>query len=248
MEQPNTSVKKVNFSFEGKALPLFGYLFLSMLLAYLVIPAGWGLVLLMVWYVSKIKASDDSIFTFSGKFGQIALVASLNGALALGYFIYSRSHHPFGTMALVYVLYYLVSATIATYFIRWTIANLEYNNVKRFKFEGSYWSVIGWMMLIYFFIFSIIGWAWVTVAYFRWLCSKTIDIEGSGIVWKFQAKGITYLWRTICLIIFCLPVISIPWAILWYYKWFISQCELEVPETIQTDVIEADPVIEESLQ
>jgi hypothetical protein len=28
------------------------------------------------------------------------------------------------------------------------------------------------------------------------------------------------------MILFCLPIITIPWAIKWYYGWLISQVEL----------------------
>jgi hypothetical protein len=34
------------------------------------------------------------------------------------------------------------------------------------------------------------------------------------------------LWRTIVMVLWCLTLLGIPWAIRWFYAWLVSQLEL----------------------
>jgi len=53
-------------------------------------------------------------------------------------------------------------------------------------FTGTYGPLLGWGLLVNVSVFTIVGWAWATVAAMRWLCSQ-IRTPGSAL--DFSGKG-----------------------------------------------------------
>ena len=79
--------------------------------------------------------------------------------------------------------------------VRWIAANLASNGEHLpISFNGSALGYIGWDLLMYVSVISIIGWAWVITAWMRWNCR---NIGGTQREVIFIASGLEMLWRTI---------------------------------------------------
>ena len=62
-----------------------------------------------------------------------------------------------------------VNAFFAWMATRWVAANISSDGQKLpVTFEGSPWGFIGWFVLVYVSMITIIGWAWVVTAWMRW--------------------------------------------------------------------------------
>jgi hypothetical protein len=70
---------------------------------------------------------------------------------------------------------------------------------------------------------TIIGWAWAAVGLYNWIAD---NVQNAGGKLRYLGAGYQMLWRTIVMILCFLPIITIPWAIKWFYDWLISQIEL----------------------
>ncbi len=71
------------------------------------------------------------------------------------------------------------------------------------------WAFIGWQILVVVSFITIIGWAWVSTAWMRWICR---NIQGTRREIVFNASGLEVLWRTIVFAIACVFIIPIPWV------------------------------------
>jgi hypothetical protein len=72
-------------------------------------------------------------------------------------------------------------------------------------------------------VITIIGWAWVTTAWMRWICR---NVGGTHREAVFNATGWGVLWRTVLFAIGCSFLIPIPWVLRWYTRWYASQFAL----------------------
>src|SRR5690606_1410139 len=115
----------------------------------------------------------------------------------------------------------IFALAIGWFFTKWFIDHLELRD-KRWRFDGSIWSFVGWNLLVSVSILTIIGWAWAIAGLYNWICSHVQDAGGTL---QFVGAGHQVLWRTLAMALFCLPILTFPWAIKWYYAWLISQVE-----------------------
>ena len=82
-----------------------------------------------------------------------------------------------------------VQAVLSWMMVRWIASNLARTASScRSAFNGSAIGYIGWHLLMYVSVITIIGWAWVITAWMRWNCR---NIEGTrrevifnGTAWK----------------------------------------------------------------
>jgi hypothetical protein len=220
--------------FIWRSLALFvGFLF--------VIPAPWAMLMYCRWVVSCVQVPQRPTLGFTGRavdlmwfyaFVILNIGAAWSGSawLNLPLFI------------IQFVLLYLL--------IKWFIANLSSNGQSLgLHFSGSFWGFLGWSLLASLSCLTIIGWAWVYVAQFRWLCRH---VEGTrrGVV--FGGTGLELLWRTFAIVlgfagaaviaaIFASPfpgsmkntvglalflllaIGALPWAYRWQFRWLVSQ-------------------------
>ncbi len=178
---------------------------------FLVIPSPWTTTSYYRWFVEQIRLPHSKQVTFTGQPGDIWYIFILNALCGYGGFIH------IGVQLLVMplsVFFYLI-------ILRWFFANLmwEGRSVPQ-QFTGSYWGLLGWSVLTWLAMFTIIGWAWAMTATLRWLCRH---IEGSGMELSFVASGWSLLWRTFVFSLVSVFIIPIPWIMRWYFAWMVSQ-------------------------
>ena len=88
--------------------------------------------------------------------------------------------------------------------VRWFVANISSRRTTRcpLTFTGSPWVYVGWYLLAFVSIITIIGWAWVMTAWMRWMCR---NIDGTRREITFNASGWEVLWRTLLFGLGCVP-------------------------------------------
>lgn len=130
----------------------------------------------------------------------------------------------FGIDGLSHLVGFLVQFVLYWLFLKWFVANLASNGQPLgLSFFGSIWAYIGWSILAVVSVVTIIGWAWVYVAWLRWFCR---NIQGTRREVLFIGSGLEFLWRGIVAGIACLFIIPIPWMYRWMSHWLASQTVL----------------------
>lgn len=194
--------------------PLFGRMLLLMLGNLLVIPAPWVNTSFYRWLIAALVLPNRKPLGFTGKAGDIWYVFII-GALA-GWI--GTAH--FGLQLLMIP----VTAWVYVAVLRWGLANLVWEGqTTKLTFTGGYGGFIGWWLLFMLSFITIIGWAWVCTAMFRWLCEH---IEGSRWQMGFVGSGWGVLWRSLLFVLGCMFIIPIPWLLRWYTRWYITQFTL----------------------
>jgi hypothetical protein len=108
--------------------------------------------------------------------------------------------------------------------LRWFVGNIGSNGRPiPMAFNGSVWAFIGWQVLGFVSVFTIIGWAWVVTAWLRWICR---NISGTRREIIFKGTGLEVLWRTIVFGLGSILIVPIPWLLRWYANWYVSQLAL----------------------
>jgi hypothetical protein len=182
----------------------------------LIVPGPWAIVWYLRWIVPSVHVSGRPNLSFAGQamtlvpwyFGAVVLV--IGGAL-MG-------------IHLINNLMFLVQIALYWLFLKWLVANLASNEQPLgFSFSGSFWAYLGWSVLTAISFITIIGWAWVYVAWMRWFCR---NIQGSRREAIFNGTGLEFLWRSIVTAIACAFIIPIPWMYRWLMQWLASQTVL----------------------
>jgi len=181
-----------------------------------IIPAPWAIVWYLRWIVSCVRLRGRPNLSFEGQamtlvpwyFGAIVLV--IGGALT--------------GIHLINNLMFLVQIALYWLFLKWFVANLASNGQPLgFSFSGSFWAYLGWSVLTAISVITIIGWAWVYVAWIRWFCR---NIQGSRREAIFNGTGLEFLWRSIVAVIASSFIIPAPWMYRWMSRWLASQTVL----------------------
>jgi hypothetical protein len=192
----------------GRALLLFiGFL--------LVIPAPRVATSFYGWFIERLRVPQRPNLGFSGKPGDIWYVFVIQGLCA--YAGFSDAWYP--PLIVIPLEAFLLWMTI-----RWIAANITSDGRQlQLNFAGSALGYIGWYLLLYISVITIIGWAWVVTAWMRWICR---NITGTRREIEFNASGWQMLWRTLVYALLVMLIIPIPWAMGWYTRWYVSQFAL----------------------
>jgi GYF domain 2 len=194
---------------------LFGRVLLFVIGFLLVIPAPWVATILYRWLVEHLRVPRRPNLGFTGNPGDIWYVFVLMGLISYAGFT--------GIWWLPFI-FMPVNAFLAWLSVRWVAANISSDGQKlAVTFEGSPWAYIGWFVLAYVSIFTVVGWAWVATAWTRWICR---NIAGTRRTVVFNASGWGVLWRTVLFVLACIPIIPVPWVMGWFARWYASQFEL----------------------
>jgi hypothetical protein len=201
---------------------LFGRFLLVVIGTFLIIPAPWVATMLYRYLVEGIRVPGRPNLSFTGQPLDIWYVFMLIGL---------TSYAGFTDMWWLPLVLIPVNAFLAWMTIRWAVSNIASDGQKLpLSFEGSPWAYIGWYLLLYVSVITIIGWAWVTSAMLRWLGR---NIAGTRRAVVFNGSGGGILWRTLVTILACIFIIPIPWMIAWLGRWYVSQFALADRASVQ---------------
>ncbi|WP_063685317.1 DUF4339 domain-containing protein [Bradyrhizobium stylosanthis] len=207
-------------------LPLWSFLGWCVLLIIgnaLVIPAPWTATGYYRWLFPRIHVPQRPNLAFTGQVGDIWYVFVAMGLV--GYAGYIDS--------ILQVLSMPVQAVLSWIVMRWVVANLSSNGQPiPMTFTGSVWGFIGWQIVMFLSVFTIIGWAWVMAAWMRWICR---GVSGTRREMIFVGTGLQLLWRTVAFSLGCLVIIPIPWLLRWYFAWSMAQFVLVERGTAKAD-------------
>src|ERR1700687_160227 len=201
----------IDFSIWG----LLGRALLFLIGFLLVIPAPWVATSFYRWFIERLRVPQRPNLGFTGKPGDIWYVFMIQGLCA--YAGVSDSWYP-------PVIVIPLEAVLSWMTIRWIAANITSDGQRvAINFAGSALGYIGWYLLLYISVITIIGWAWVITAWMRWICR---NITGTRREIVFNASGLQILWRTVVYALLVVLIIPIPWVLGWYTRWYVAQFAL----------------------
>ena len=203
---------RVTLQFMGTTSQAYVWVTWLVLLSLLIIPTGWGVASLSQWYVRNVRFSDGTYAWFEG-----------NGSQIWWYFVVQ------GLLSFLGNYFRLLPLTLASIFVdawvnlmvlRWFARNSRLSTGERPGFTGTYWPLLAFSVLLVLSFFTIIGWAWVLSGLMGWICQNLHIGSKQGL---FVGNGLAFLWRGVVAILASLPIVTIPWAWLWFAKW-LTRC------------------------
>lgn len=196
---------------------LFGRSLLYVVGQVLVIPAPWAATGYYRFLCEQVALPDGRRLRFSGQPADIWYV--FIGLAVLGWL--HNVHHA-GVSGAVTLATILLTFPV----LRWFCGNVRTEDGQlKLSFDGEALAWLGWNLLLFVSILTIIGWAWVLRAMVQRICRNT-----SGTVsFTFTATGPAILGHALLLILMCVFILPIPWATRWYADWFASQFSVVAP-------------------
>lgn len=199
---------------------LFWRGFVMMIGTLLIVPAPWTAVLFYRWVVEQIDIPRRAPLGFTGRPGDIWYVF-----VAVGICIYVNEYAQLKHLWYVSLLIDVLQAYLSYLTLRWVVENISSGGENlRLSFAGDALPYIGWYVLLVLSFVTIVGWAWVTTAWTRWVCRNIAGTRGPIV---FHATGWQVLWRVVVIFLTSLFIVPIPWTLRWYARWFVSQIEIE---------------------
>ena len=213
--------------FRGTGLQALGWGLVATVFSLLIIPAAWGAVGLFRWLVRNVSFDDGTEAAFEGR-----------GKEVWGYFVILM------LLGLVPQVSQLIGESIAAFFVaiglgllllpitvaiwlkitRWFFTKVKLSCETNLSFKGDYMPFLGWMFLVTLSVYTIIGWAWASVAMLRWVCR---NIEGGQNKVVFGGSGWGLLWRCFVAGLASIFIIPIPWMAVWLVRWFASNMVIQ---------------------
>ena len=221
----------IRFTLEASALGLFGRSLLLGLSAIFIVPLPWTTSWFASWFAGEVRAGDGRTFDFHGNAKNVWAIVTAYVLMIIISAILGAVGEEDPTLAwlvLPDIAINLAMLFVGWFFLRWAIDHLELGE-KRWHFVGSVWGFLGWNILFYLSILTIIGWAWAAVGLYNWIAD---NVEDAGGKLRFLGTGHEMLWRTIVMVLWCATLLGLPWAIRWFYAWLISQFELTPTEQV----------------
>jgi hypothetical protein len=216
--------EKRGIEFTGTGFQALGWGMYFSLLGIFIIPAAWGAVAMYRWIIQNLKFSDGAKASFEGQGGQVwgyyALLWLLAFVPQIPRFVVADDQE-----TLPYIQYGLallimpISAFIVLKLMRWFFSNIKLSDGTIIDFNGDYGTYLGWGLLVTISTYTIIGWAWATVAMIRWFC-RHIDAGKNQL--EFLGSGWGLLWRFFLAGLASIFIIPIPWVSLWVFRWIIG--------------------------
>lgn len=178
-----------------------------------VVPAPWAMVWYLRWIVPCVRVPGRPNLTFEGQ--AMTLVPWYFGVIVLAIVV------SLAGISWLNNLMFLVEIALYWLFLKWFVANLASNGQPLgLSFSGSFWAYLGWTVLTAISFITIVGWAWVYVAWARWFC-RNIQSTRREVI--FNGSGLEVLWRGIIAAIASAFIVPIPWVYRWMSQWLASQ-------------------------
>ena len=197
-----------------------GWACLAVLGDLLVVPAPWTYPAYLRFLCRHIMLPDGRRFTFAGRAGDIwwvFILLAIFGWLSDGA---TKLHADYITVDGIGVVVFFASCLLNFRILRWLCDKLGVQESSaKFIFTGSIWALIGLYIVFLISFVTVIGWAWVLKAGYRWACGHVTG----DLAFTFEGGGWQILWRSLVLVILCVLIIPIPWMFRWYLSWMISQ-------------------------
>lgn len=227
------SITPTRIRFDGGALALLGYGFLLVLSMIPVVTYGWGLEKYSRWLLSNLSFDDGTVAHFEGKASDILLpssAAALLTYLAVGVSFTKTSFLTQIGVTLLLIPFQVV-AMLAIW--RWAAVGISTNSGSRFTFTGDYGRLLGWhvinMLASYTFFLS----AFTTVGMTRWCCKHLV---GGRRRLVFEGTGLRFLGQLIIMVLLCILIVTMPYAVARLVRWFVSNCRLEPRDPTDSSV------------
>ncbi len=209
--------------FTATALPFFLRYLAAIIGSIFIIPAPWLAAWFISWFLDHVEVEDGTELTFVGKGGDIWLPIMLTMLIGFSGNFFGELGFVSPATAVAFPLLLLpVNALLLLFIVRWYVGSSRLDG-NALRFAGTFWSLLGYYLLYFASVFTIIGWAWVSAAAIRWYYR---NIEGDYI-FTFTGKGYEILWRTLVFILASILIIPIPWVLIWLSKWFITETTIE---------------------
>jgi len=216
--------------FKGTGFQALGWGLLYIVLTLFIIPAAWGAVYLYRWFVRNLSFSDGTKASFEGRGGEV-----------WGYFVFgvllglipqlSRAVKDPGIAFFVSIgltiLLWPISAAVWLKITRWFFSSIRLSCGTKLSFKGNYGSYLGWGLLFGLSMFTIVGWAWVSVAILRWMC-RNIEAEHKQLF--FVGNGWGLLWRSFLAVLASILIIPIPWVVVWIVRWYARNMLIKIEQ------------------
>jgi len=184
-----------------------------------VFPSPWTATAFYRWLAPRIHVPGRSNLGFFGRVDEIWYV--IIALTATGYIGLVNDKLQYVTVP--------AQAALSWMLLRWVVSSLASNRRPLpIRFEGSIWVYIGFHVVSFIAVFTVIGWAWVVTAWIRWICRNLVGTRREVI---FNATGLEMLWRTVVFVLLTILIIPIPWVLRWYASWFVSQIALVERDT-----------------
>jgi uncharacterized membrane protein YjgN (DUF898 family) len=180
---------------------------------------AWVYVAWCRWFCRHLTFSDGSTADFSGNAGQILGWWGL--LILVGW---RRWDEILEYPAVLGAVFWVAGMLLSVALIRWFVKHVELSSGTRFRFTGGLGEYIGWEVLFGLSVLTVIGWAWILAAMNRWMARHT---ESKTRALRFHGEGPQILWRTLATLLFSIPVVTIPWAFLWYTRWLVGNTTIE---------------------
>jgi len=214
------SSNKVSIQFKGTGLQALGWGIVAIILSLIIIPAAWGSVAFYRWFVRNLSFSDGTEASFEGRGGEVWGYFVIAMLLAFVPEVSIAIEDPWASLMVsngLPILLLPISAAIWLKIIRWFFASIKLSCGTNLSFKGNYGPYLGWMLLVILSVYTIIGWAWASVAMLRWVCR---NIEGGQNEVIFIGSGWGLLWRCFVGGLASIVIIPIPWMAVWIVRWF----------------------------
>jgi hypothetical protein len=208
--------------FKGTGLQGLGWGLLAALLSLLIIPAAWGAASLCRWFVRNLSFSDGTHASFEGRGGEVwgyFIITVLLGLVPQLSRMTEDMKASFFVAIGLSILLLPITAAVWLKITRWFFSKIKLSCGTDLSFKGRYLPYLGWMLLVSLSVYTIIGWAWASVAMLRWVC-RNIDGGESEVV--FLGSGWGLLWRSFLAALASILIIPIPWVTVWIIRWFTT--------------------------
>jgi hypothetical protein len=211
--------RTVRLSFDGDSIELYGWLILGLLSLVLVFPLAWTLAAFARWFCRNLRLDGGTTVAFTGTGPQILGWMLLSCVLPLPFLVRHAIHGPAFLNVPIAIAVFFLSPLISLSILRWTLSKFELSSGPPLHFDGSYPDYLCGQMLMAIASGTVIGWAWVVASFYGWVAEHT---RGDDIAFHCDAAGWDVLWRTVAAVLGSLPLVTIPWMFMWYYRWLVG--------------------------
>jgi hypothetical protein len=232
--------QEVHLQFEGSVLDTAKWIVLAILASLLVVPLAWVNAAMARWLCRSTHLSDGTLASFRGTGGDVVVwhILLLLISFAVQFLLGADQSDP-ANLPVVFVLYIANLAIVLT-ILQWFVHNIHLHTGPQLTFTGSFFGFLGWYVAFLLSAITIIGWAWVAVAMYRWMARH---VKGQGVALEFRASGLEFLWRTLVFAFGSILIVTIPFLANWFLRWLIQSIVLVrgVPTSLDEFIAQRKP-------